>query len=134
MDEFEDSFDHSMMDDESDAFSPEKPVKKPAAKKATTTKTATTTKKTEKKPAAPKSDKPKAPAKPRAKKQKVTEELNEGLSFETDQTFDVLETPQPSSGGVSPPRPTVLQEANAGGSKKNASETYQKASPLRWMS
>jgi len=126
MDDFEDSF---MMEDESDAFSPEKPVKKPAAKKATTAKSATTTKKTEKKAAVPKSDKPKAPAKPRAKKAKVVEELDEGLSFEMDQTFDVLETPQSSSGGPSPPRPAVLQETNATGSKKNAknaSETYQK--------
>ena len=126
MDDFDDSFDNGVMDDESDGFSPEKPVKKPAPKKATTAKSTTTTKKTEKKPAAPKSDKPKTPAKPRAKKPKVTEELHEGLSFEMDQMFDVLETPQSLSGGPSPPRPTVLQETNAAGSMKNASETYQK--------
>jgi hypothetical protein len=123
MDDFEDSF---MMDNESDAFSPEKPVKKPAAKKATTTKSGTTTKKTEKKAAAPKFDKPKAPAKPRVKKPKVVEELDEGMSFDMDETYDVLETPQSSSGGPSPPRPSVLQETNAAGSKKNASDTYQK--------
>ena len=131
MDDFVDSFEQSLMDDESDAFSPKKPVKKPAAKKAPTGKPATATKKTEKKPAAPKSDKAKAPAKPRAKKQKVTEVVDEGLSFEMDQSFDVLETPQSSSGGPSPPRPAVLQETNAaGGSKKNASETYQKVVPF----
>jgi len=122
-----------MVEDESDAFSPEKPVKKPAAKKATTAKPAAATKKTEKKAAAPKSDKPKGPPKPRAKKPKVVEELGEGLSFEMDQTFDVLETPQSSSGGPSPPRPPVLQETNAAGSKKNASETYQKVIFQVWQ-
>jgi hypothetical protein len=134
MDDFEDSFNA-----ESDAFTPEKPIKKAAAKKATTAKPATAKKATAapKKAAAPKADKPpkadkaKAPAKPRAKKRKVVEpeELDEEMTFEMDRTFDVLETPQMSSDGpdvLSPPRPTVLKDSNAGGSKKNASETYQK--------
>ena len=127
MDDFEDSFENTMMDDDSDAFSPEKPVKKAPAKKTATakptiSKKATTT--APKKSAAAKSDKPKAPAKPRAKKPMVTQNVDDGMSFEMDRTFDVLETPQLSSKGHSPPRPTVLQEEN--GSKKNASETYQK--------
>jgi hypothetical protein len=130
MDDFEDSFDN-IINDESDAFSPEKPVKKAAAKKAATAKPTTTKKATTstapKKAAAPKSDKPKAPAKPRTKKPKVTEEIDDGLSFEMDRTFNVLETPQLSSEGPSPPRPTVLQEQN--GPTKNASETYQKVFP-----
>jgi len=129
MDDFEDSFENTMMDDDSDAFSPEKPVKKAAAKKTATakptiSKKATTT--APKKAAAPKSDKPKAPAKPRAKKPTVTQDVDEDMSFEMNRTFDVLETPQMSSEGPSPPRPTVLQEQK--GSNKNASETYQKVS------
>jgi len=127
MDDFEDSFDN-IINDDSDAFSPVKPVKKAAAKKATTAKPTTTKKATTstapKKAAAPKSDKSKAPAKPRTKKAKVTEEIDDGVTFEMDRTFDVLETPQLSSEGPSPPRPTVLQEQK--GSTKNASETYQK--------
>ena len=132
MDDFEDSFEITMMDDNSDGFSPEKPVKKAPAKKTATakptiSKKATTT--APKKSAAaksdkPKSDKPKAPAKPRAKKPTVTQDVDDGMSFEMDRTFDVLETPQLSSEGHSPPRPTVLQEQK--GSTKNASETYQK--------
>ena len=127
MNDFEDSYDNTMMDDESDAFSPEKPVKKAPAKKSVTAKPTISKKTTTtapKKLAAGKSDKPKAPAKPRAKKQTVTKDVNEDMSFEVDRTFDVLETPQLSSEGPSPPRPTVLQEQT--GSKKNASETYQK--------
>lgn len=126
MDEFEESFDNFVHND-SDAFTPEKPVKKAAAKKATTTtKKATTA--APKKAAAPKSDKPKAPAKPRAKKPKVQETTDVDMSFEMDRTFDVLATPQASTSAddPSPPRPPVLQEQNGGGSKKNASETYQK--------
>lgn len=132
MDDFEDSFDNSFVDNDSDAFTPEKPVKKTAVKKATTTtKKATTA--ASKKAAAPKSDKPKAPAKPRTKKPKVQEDIDVGMSFDADRTFDVLATPQASSSGgdPSPPRPPVLQELNAGGvSKKNASETYQKVDPV----
>jgi hypothetical protein len=127
MDDFDDSFDN--MVDDSDAFTPEKPVKKTATKKTTTIKTsiskASTNGTAPKKAAAPKSDKPKAPAKPRAKKPKVIETIDEDMSFEMDRSFDVLETPQAMSEGPSPPRPAVLQEQN-GGSKKNASETYQK--------
>jgi hypothetical protein len=127
MDEFEESFDN-FVENDSDAFTPEKPVKKvPAKKTATTTKKTTTS--APKKAAASKSDKPKAPAKPRAKKPKVQETTDVDMSFEMDRTFEVLATPQaPSSAGdPSPPRPPVLQEQNAGGvSKKNASETYQK--------
>jgi hypothetical protein len=127
MDEFEESFDN-FVENDSDAFTPEKPVKKaPAKKTATTTKKTTTS--APKKAAASKSDKPKAPAKPRAKKPKVQETTDVDMSFEMDRTFEVLATPQaPSSvGDPSPPRPPVLQEQNAGGvSKKNASETYQK--------
>jgi hypothetical protein len=127
MDDFEDSFENTMMDNDSDAFSPEKPVKKAPAKKTATakptiSKKATTT--APKKSAAAKTDKPKAPAKPRAKKPTVTQEVDDAMSFEMDRTFDVLETPQLSSEGQSPPRPTVLQEQT--GSKKNATETYQK--------
>jgi hypothetical protein len=115
---------------ESDGYSPVKPVKKAPAKKAATAKPTVPKKATApKKPVAPKTDKPKAPAKPRAKKQKVMEDLDEGMSFEIDRSFDVLETPQLSSDGPSPPRPTVLQEQNVGGSTKNASETYQKVRP-----
>jgi hypothetical protein len=130
MDDFEDSFDN-LVDNESDAFTPEKPVKKAAAKKATATTKKTTTA-APKKPAAAKADKSKAPAKPRAKKPKLQEDTVVDLSFEMDRTFDVLATPQPSSSGdPSPPRPPVLQEQNAGGvSKKNASETYQKVGYL----
>ena len=127
MADFEESFDN-FVDNDSDAFTPEKPVKKAAAKKAnTSTKKATTA--APKKAAAPKPDKPKAPAKPRAKKPKVQETTDVDMSFEMDRTFDVLATPQASSSAddPSPPRPPVLQELNAGGvSKKNASETYQK--------
>lgn len=130
MDDFDDSFDVTMNDNDSDAFSPEKLVKKAPAKKAAATAKPGATKKdttsAPKKPAAPKSDKPKAPAKPRAKKQKVSEEVDEGMSFQIDHSFSILETPQASSEVASPPHPTVLQEQNAGGSKKNASETYQK--------
>jgi hypothetical protein len=130
MEDFEDSFDN-VIDDDSDAFSPEKPVKKAAAKKVTAAKPTTTKKASTstapKKAAAPKSDKPKAPAKPRAKKAKVKEEIDDGVSFEMDRTFNVLETPQLSSEGPSPPRPTILQEQK--GSTKNASETYQKVLP-----
>jgi hypothetical protein len=130
MDDFEDSFDN--YDQESDAFTPEKPVKKAPAKKSatatklTTKKAATTS--APKKTAAAKTDKPKAPAKPRAKKAKVAEVEDVDESFEMDRTLDldVLETPQGSSQDTSPPRPSVLQENNAGGAKKNASETYQK--------
>lgn len=134
MDEFEDSIEfEDTVGVSSDAFSPEKPTKKTAAaKKSTAAKPATTKKSTTapKKPAAPKSDKPKAPAKPRAKKQK-TENLDEGLSLEIDRSFDVLETPQALSDGPSPPRPAILQESNAAGPKKNASETYQKVPRFR---
>jgi len=135
---FDDSFEQNV-DNESDAFSPEKP-KKTAAKKSTTAKPAAAKKTTSaapkkaaapKKPAAPKSDKPKAPAKPRAKKAKEPEPLDEGVSMGIDDSFSILETPQTSSEMPSPPRPTILQENNAGGvSKKNASETYQKLTQL----
>jgi hypothetical protein len=127
MDDFEDSFENTMMDDNSDAFSPEKPVKKAPAKKTATAKPTISKKTTTtapKKSTLTKSDKPKAPPKPRAKKPTMTQDVDEGMSFEMDRTFEVLETPQLSSDGPSPPRPTVLQEQN--GSKKNASETYQK--------
>lgn len=124
MDDFDDSFG---MEPESDGFSPEKPVKKTSVKKTTTAKTTAPKKSSaQKKTAAPKADKPKAAAKPRAKKPKITEDVDEGVSFEREHSFAVLETPQLSSDGPSPPRPTVLQEQNAGGSKKNASDTYQK--------
>jgi hypothetical protein len=129
MDDFEDSFDN--YDQDSDAFTPEKPVKKAPAKKPATATKPTTKKATTsapKKTTAAKADKPKAPAKPRAKKAKVAEIEDVDESFEMDRTLDldVLETPQGSSLDTSPPRPSVLQENNAGGSKKNASETYQK--------
>lgn len=128
MDDFESSFDVTV--DDSDAFSPEKPKKAPAAKKATsaTSKKSTTSTATAKKTAAPKSDKPKAPAKPRAKKPKEPVVLDEDLSMDVDRSFEVLETPQLSSDAPSPPRPAVLQESNAPGAKKNATETYQKVS------
>jgi hypothetical protein len=134
MDDFEDSFDNLV--DESDAFTPEKPVKKAPAKKAATAKP--TTKKATtapKKTTAPKSDKPKAPAKPRAKKPKIVEDVDVDNSFEMDRTLDldVLATPQGSSQNASPARPSVLQENNAGGSKKNASETYQKVCLFKIM-
>jgi hypothetical protein len=133
MDDFDDSFDATV---DSDVFSPEKPKKatKAAPKKASTAK-ATGEKKAgaPKKAAAPKSDKPKAPAKPRAKKAKVVEEpepMDIDSTFDMDRSFNVLETPQDSQESPSPPRPSVLHEANAGGvSKKNASETYQKVRP-----
>jgi len=130
---FDQSFDR-IVDNDSDAFSPEKP-KKAAAKKSTTAKPAAAKKTTSaapKKAAAPKSDKPKAPAKPRAKKVKEPEPLDEGVSMGIDDSFSILETPQTSSEMPSPPRPTILQETNAaaGGSKKNASETYQKLTQL----
>jgi hypothetical protein len=133
MDDFEDSFDNLV--DESDTFTPEKPVKKAPAKKTATTKP--TTKKATtapKKATAPKSDKPKAPAKPRAKKAKIVEDDVDD-SFEMDRTLDldVLATPQGSSQNASPARPSVLQENNAGGSKKNASETYQKVCRFKIM-
>jgi hypothetical protein len=125
MDDFESSFDVTM--DDSDAFSPEKP-KKAAPKKttATTTKKATASNSAPKKASAPKTDKPKAPAKPRAKKAKEPVVLDADLPIDVDRNFDVLETPQLSSDTASPPRPAVLQESNAPGQKKNASETYQK--------
>ena len=129
MDDFEDSFQLDNTMDDSDGFSPKKQAKKAAAKKSTTVKPTTTKKASTsapKKAVAPKSDKAKAPAKPRVKKAKVAEDLDEGISLEMDRPFEVLETPQESSDGPSPPRPTILQESNAGGSKKNASETYQK--------
>jgi hypothetical protein len=116
MDDFEDSFEREDYNDESDAFTPEKKPKKAAVKKTTTAKTAV--KKTDK------ADKPKAPAKPRAKKQKVAEPLDEP-SLDFDRSFSVLETPQSASEFPTPPRPPVLQEQNDG-PKKNASETYQK--------
>ena len=131
-DEFDDSFPVSM----DDAYSPEKKPKKAASKKAATTSKATTAEKKStapKKPAAAKSDKPKAPAKPRAKKVSVKvqepEPMDVDSAFDMDRSFSVLETPQEELEAPSPPRPTVLQEANAdGASKKNASETYQKVS------
>lgn len=125
MDEFDDSLDN-FVDNDSDTFTPEKPVKKAAAKKATApAKKAKTA--APKKTAVAKSDKPKAPPKPRAKKPKVQEDTDVEMSFQMDEPFDVLATPQASSSGdPSPPRPPVLQEQNAGVSKKNASETYQK--------
>ena len=134
MADFDDSFDATM---DSDAFSPEKPKKAAkAAPKKTATATAAGEKKiaAPKKAAAPKADKPKAPAKPRAKKAKVVAEpepVDIDSTFDIDRSFSVLETPQDSQGSPTPPRPSVLQEANAGGvSKKNASETYQKVQPL----
>jgi len=135
MAEFDDSFQVSM--DGDPAYSPEKKPKKAASKKATTSSSNATTagKKTTapKKTAAPKSDKPKVPAKPRAKKASVKvqqpEPMDVDSTFDIDRSFSVLETPQEELEAPSPPRPTVLQEANAGDvSKKNASETYQKVS------
>jgi len=124
MEDFESSFDVTM--DDSDAFSPEKPKKAPAKKATTTTKKTTASTSAPKKATASKSDKPKAPAKPRAKKAKEPVVLDEDMSMDVDKSFDVLETPQLSSDGASPPRPAILQESNAAGQKKNASETYQK--------
>jgi len=125
MDDFESSFDVTM--DDSDAFSPEKPKKAPAKKPSTgTTKKISTSTAASKKVNAPKADKPKAPTKPRAKKAQIPVVLDEDMSMDLDRSFDVLETPQLSSDAPSPPRPAVLQESNAPGQKKNASETYQK--------
>jgi len=135
MDDFDDSFDQSF-NNASDAFSPENQVKKTVAKKPTTAKPAAVKKATTsapKKTTVPKSDKPKAPAKPRAKKAKIVETLDDEMSFDMDRSFSVLETPQDTSEGPSPPRPAVLQENNAGGKGKNASETYQKVfNTLLW--
>jgi hypothetical protein len=133
MDDFDDSFEVTM---DSDAYSPEK-AKRQAPKKASTSKAATTAGGDKKKATAPKkpaaaksSDKVnKPPAKPRAKKAKVVEEpepIDVDSTFDMDRSFSVLETPQEPQEVPSPPRPAVLQEANAGGVSKNATETYQK--------
>jgi hypothetical protein len=119
MDDFEHSFEHSFehtLDNDSDGFSPEKPKKAP---KKTAKPPKTTTKK------ADKTDKPKAPPKPRAKKQKIAEPLQDEPSMDIDRSISILDTPQSNSEIPSPARAPILQEQNEG-QKKNASETYKK--------
>jgi len=137
MEDFEDSLDQTFDDmaDESDVFTPVKPVKKTAAtKKTTATKNPTIRKVAAPKKtaaAAAKTDKPKTAAKPKAKKAvQPPVEVEDETTMDIDhQSFDVLETPQLSSDSPSPARPAVLQETNV--TSKNASQTYQKVRPTQ---